>query len=312
MPRQLEHSKVYKTRKRQWKWNGLFISIRLILQGCFVAGARAILSRIAWGEGEVQQKRKKLKVGVVLLALIWILLLAVSLYLLQVLLAMFVSNPQGQGLISADWSGYLVTSDLENPQNQVVGINASWTVPRIGVFSSDAYSSAWIGIGGHSEKTLIQTGTEQDSVNGQEYYSAWYELLPANAVRIDTISVSPGDVITASINLVNSNTDQWAIRIYDVTKGQGFYRTFTYNSSQLSADWVVERPHVNNQITPLANFGTIKFTGSYAKIGDTVGTIASFPYSQVIMTTDLSLQLTSVSSLGDDGASFNVTYLSSG
>ena len=257
----------------------------------------------------MQEKRKKFKVGVVLLVMIWILLLASSLYLLRVLLAAFVNNPQG--LISADWSGYLVTSS-GNSQGEVVGINASWTVPRIGVFSSDAYSSAWIGIGGHSEKTLIQTGTEQDSVNGQEYYSAWYEMLPADAIRINTISVSPGDVMTASINLVNSDTHQWAIRIYDVTKGQGFYRTFIYNSSRLSADWVVERPHVNNQITSLANFGTIKFNSAYAKIGDTVATIGDFRYSQVIMTTDLSLQLTSVSSLGNDGGSFNVTYLTSG
>jgi hypothetical protein len=257
----------------------------------------------------LQEKRKKFKVGVVLLVMIWILLLASSLYLLRVLLAAFVNNPQG--LISADWSGYLVTSS-GNSQGEVVGINASWTVPRIGVFSSDAYSSAWIGIGGHSEKTLIQTGTEQDSVNGQEYYSAWYEMLPADAIRINTISVSPGDVMTASINLVNSDTHQWAIRIYDVTKGQGFYRTFIYNSSRLSADWVVERPHVNNQITSLANFGTIKFNSAYAKIGDTVATIGDFRYSQVIMTTDLSLQLTSVSSLGNDGGSFNVTYLTSG
>jgi hypothetical protein len=258
----------------------------------------------------LQEKRKKFKVGVALLVLIWILLLASSLYLLQVLLAAFVNNPQG--LISADWSGYLVTPNSGNPPGEVVGINASWTVPRIGVFSSDAYSSAWIGIGGHSEKTLIQTGTEQDSVNGQEYYSAWYEMLPADAIRINTINVSPGDVMTASINLVNSGTHQWAVRIYDVTKGQGFYRTFVYNSSRLSADWVVERPHVNNQITSLANFGTIKFNGAYAKIGDTVGAIGSFRYSQVIMTTDLSLQLTSVSSLGSDGGSFNVTYLTSG
>jgi hypothetical protein len=260
----------------------------------------------------LQQKRKKFKIGVILLLVIWIILLASSLYLLEVLLVTFVNNPQGQGIISADWSGYLVRSDLENPQGQVVGINASWTVPRIGVFSSDAYSSAWIGIGGHSEKTLIQTGTEHDSVKGQEYYSAWYEMLPANAIRIDTINVSPGDMIIASINLVNSDIAQWAIRIHDVTTGQGFYRTFTYNSSRLSAEWVVERPHVNDQITPLANFGTIKFTSAYAKIGNTVGTIALFPYSKVIMTTDLSLQLTFVSSLGDDGASFNVTYLTSG
>ncbi|MBN1244548.1 hypothetical protein JXA31_03035 [Candidatus Bathyarchaeota archaeon] len=48
------------------------------------------------------------------------------------------------------------------------------------------------------------------------------------------------------------------------------------------------------------------------KIGDNVGNIGSFPYSQVIMTTDLSLQLASVSPLNADGSSFNVTYLNSG
>jgi len=258
----------------------------------------------------LQQKRKGLKTGAVFLILIWILLFASSLYLLEILLAMFTSNPQGQALVSTDWAGYIVTSDVENPQ--VIGVNASWTVPRIGVFSNDAFSSVWIGIGGHSEKTLIQTGTEHDSINGQEYYSAWYEMLPDDAIRIPGMSVSPGDVITASITLVNSDMNQWAIRIHDVTNGQGFYRTFSYNSSRLSVEWVVERPHVNDEITLLANFGTITFTDSYAKIGDNVGKIASFPYSQVIMTNDLSLQLASVSPLGADGASFNVTYLISG
>ncbi len=193
----------------------------------------------------------------------------------------------------------------------MVGVNASWTVPRIGVFSSDAYSSAWIGIGGQSEKTLIQAGTEHDSINGQEYYSVWYEMLPDDAVRINSVRISPGDLITASITLVNSNINQWAIRIHDVTSGQGFYRTFTYNSSRLSAEWILERPHVKSGVTLLANFGTIRFTDSYAKIGDNVGSIASFPYSQIIMTSGLSKQLTAVSPLGEDGASFNVTYLGS-
>ena len=244
-----------------------------------------------------------------MLLVIWLLLFAASLYFLQVLLAMFSSDSQGQGLTSTDWAGYIVSSTLENPQ--VVGINGSWSVPRIGVFSSDAYSSAWIGIGGQSEKTLIQAGTEHDSVNGQEYYYVWYEMLPATAVRIDTISVSPGDVITASITLINSDMNQWAIRIHDVTNGQGFYRTFIYNSSRLSAEWIVERPHVNNQISTLANFGTLTFTDAYAKIGDTVGAIGNFSYSPIIMTTDLSKQLTSVSSLDEDGTSFSVTYLTS-
>jgi hypothetical protein len=261
---------------------------------------------------QLQQKRKGWKTGAVLLILIWILLFAFSMYLLEFLLAIFTSNPQGQSITSMDWAGYLVTPDLEKPQEQVSGINASWTVPRIGVLSSDTYSSAWIGIGGHSEKTLIQVGTEHDSVNGQEYYSAWYEMLPDDAIRITSMSVSPGDSITASITLVDSDTNEWAIRIHDVTKNKGFYRTFIYNSSRLSAEWIVERPYVNDEITMLANFGTMTFQDLYVKVGDNVGKISSFPYSQVIMTNELGLQLAGVSPLGADGASFDVTYMSSG
>ena len=260
---------------------------------------------------KLEQKRNRWKTGAVFLILIWIILFASSMYLLELLLATFTSNSQGQTIVSTGWAGYLVTHDLKNPNQQVTGINASWTVPRIGAVSKDAYSSAWIGIGGHSEKTLIQVGTEHDSVNGQEYYYAWYEMLPDIAVRIDNIGVYPGDLITASIILVNSNTNEWAIRIYDLTNDKGFYRIFNYNSSRSSAEWIAERPHVNDKIAPLANFGTMTFNDSYAMVGDNVEAISSFPYSKVIMTNELSAQLASVSPLNDDGASFSVTYMHS-
>jgi hypothetical protein len=239
-------------------------------------------------------------------------LFAASLYVLDLLHTTFESNPQGQGVLSRAWAGYVVASDLENPNEQVIGVNASWTVPRIRVASTDTFSSAWIGIGGRFDTTLIQTGTEHDSVNGREYYAAWYELLPDKAVRIDDMSISAGDLITASITLVDADTNKWAIRIYDVTKGQGFYQTFTYNSSRLSAEWMVESPTVEGKVSLLSNFGTLTFTNAHLKIGDNVGNIGSFSYSQVIMTNDLSLQLAAVSPLSADGSSFNVTYLKSG
>ncbi|MBN1244549.1 hypothetical protein JXA31_03040 [Candidatus Bathyarchaeota archaeon] len=207
----------------------------------------------------MQQKWKGWKTRALILTLIWILLLAASLYLLDLLHTTFVNNPQGQGMLNKAWAGYVVASDLERPHEQIIGVNASWTVPRIGVFSSDAFSSAWIGIGGQFDKTLIQAGTEHDSVNGQEYYSAWYELLPDKAVRITDMRISAGDLIVASIDLVDPDTNQWAIRIYDVTKGEGFYQTFVYNSPRLSAEWIVERPTVNDEVSLLANFGTLTF-----------------------------------------------------
>jgi hypothetical protein len=238
-------------------------------------------------------------------------LFATSIYLLESLLTTFANNPQSQAIVSSTWSGYVVTPDSRSLDSQVVGINASWTVPRLRVASTDTFSATWIGIGGFSEKTLIQVGTEQDSVNGQEYYSAWYELVPDEAVRITDTSVSAGDVITASISLVNLDTNEWAINIYDVTKGQGFYQTFVYNSSRLSAEWVVERPTVNDEVTLLANFGNLTFTDAYVKIGDNVGRIGNFSYSKVEMTNSASALLTSVTSIGADASSFTVYYLAS-
>ena len=260
----------------------------------------------------MKRKWKDWKTRALILSMIWILLLVASLYLLDLMHMTFIDNPQGHGMLSKAWAGYVVASNLERPNEQVIGINASWTVPRIGVFSTDAFSSAWIGISGQFDKTLIQAGTEHDSVNGQEYYSAWYEFLPDKAIRITDMRISAGDLIVASVNLLDSDTNQWAIKIRDVTKGEEFYQTFVYNSSRLSAEWIVERPTVNDEISLLANFGTLTFRDSYVRIGDNVGNIGSFPYSQVIMTNDLSLQLASVSPLGTDGLSFNVTYLKSG
>jgi hypothetical protein len=100
------------------------------------------------------------------------MLLAVSLYFLDFLRTTFESNPQGQSVLSRTWAGYVVESDLDETNEKIIGVNASWTVPRIRVSSTDAFSSVWIGIGGRFDKTLIQTGTEHDSVNGNEYYSA--------------------------------------------------------------------------------------------------------------------------------------------
>ena len=254
-----------------------------------------------------KDRRKKAIVSI----MVWILLLAASLYLLNLLDATFQSNPQGQSMLSRTWAGYVVETDLEKSHEQIVSINASWTVPRIRVSSTDAFSSTWIGIGGRFDQTLIQAGTEHDSVNGNEYYSAWYELLPGNAVRITDMSVSPGDLITASITLVDADTNMWSVKVYDAGKKQGFQQTFAYNSSQVSSEWIVESPTLDGQISSLANFGKLTFKDAYVKIGDNVGTISSFSYSQVIMTNDLSVELASVSPLSADGSGFNVTYLKS-
>jgi hypothetical protein len=212
-------------------------------------------------------------------------------------------------LTSYDWSGYVVASDLNAPQPLVTGINASWTVPPVSVSNGDSYSAIWIGIGGQfdGDGTLIQAGTEQDSVGRMGEYSAWYELLPHRAVTIGSLSISPGDKITASISLLDSNMSIWSIEIY--AAGQTFRKNVVYLSSMLSADWIVERPTVNNQPTTLANFGRITLAGCTATIGGNVGNVSNYPSIQVTMYDRQNTELTSVSSFTSKDSSFTVNYL---
>ncbi len=243
--------------------------------------------------------------------MVWILLLIISLSFLSALLTSFRSNPELTSVTSLNWSGYSVASDPANAQPHVLSINASWTVPKVTVSAADAYSSAWIGIGGKQDDTLIQVGTEHDSINGQEYYRVWYEMLPQTAVTITNMTISPGDVITASIDLLNQEQDEWAIRIINVANGQEFVQSccIIYNSSMLTGDWVVERPTVGNQLSNLADFGRITFTDAYAKISNSIGVIGDFPISKFTMHNSDYVALTTVSTISANGSSFTVDYL---
>jgi hypothetical protein len=215
-----------------------------------------------------------------------------------------------------NWGGYVVVSDIKNPQPIVVGVSASWSVPTVAASQRDTFSSTWIGIGGFIDSSLIQTGTEQDSGSGQTFYSAWYELLPADSVTIDSLTISPGDQMKASIRLTDPNTNQWSISISDLTTNQSFQNTFVYNSSQTSADYVIERPNVNNVISNLADFGTVTLSNCEATLSSQTGVINSFPiirvtmYENIINGREFS-QLVTVSDLNPDGSSFRISYIGS-
>jgi len=238
-------------------------------------------------------------------------MLITSLILIITFLNTLFPSSFGRRLTSLDWSGYVVVSDFANPQPLVVGVSGSWTVPSVNVSPKDTFSAAWVGIGGHTDETLIQTGTEQDSIDGEAGYAAWYELLPNDSVTITTMNVSPGDRIKASINLVDSATNNWSIEIDDVTTGQTFKQNFFYDSLRLSAEWIVERPAVNNSLSALADFGNVTFTDASATMSTNVGTISNFPFAQVTMQDRQNRQLVTVSSLTSNGTSFTVNYLNS-
>ena len=216
----------------------------------------------------------------------------------------------------SNWAGYIVASDSQNPQSIVTNVSASWIVPTVvPSTTTDSYSAIWIGIGGFFDldTTLIQTGTEQDSIGGQPFYSAWYELLPQVSITIGP--VSPGDQIYASIQLVNASTNTWQIYMQDQTSNQTFQSNFNYADSRLSAEWIVERPVIESGRTPrlsaLTNIGRVALNSCLATVGTQTGGINAFPSFQSVMYATLlstagMTQLTDVSSLSVDGLSFTV------
>ncbi len=210
------------------------------------------------------------------------------------------------------WSGYMVASDVQvdvqNRSSVVTSISGSWVVPEVNPSENITFSGVWVGIGGYGEETLIQTGTEQEYIDGKAVYYAWYELLPEYVVRINNIHIQPGDTITASISLENENTNTWTITIKDVTRGEQFKKTVVYNSSRLSAEWVVERPKVNGTVSTLADFGSVTFTECEATLDSFTGAIGNFSYAQLVMQEE-NTALVSVSSLDGGESGFTVSYL---
>lgn len=254
------------------------------------------------------KQRRSWRTNAVFLAALWLILLLASLTILSSVVTPFLKSLQTQNIVSFDWAGYSAATDLLVPLPQVSGISGSWTIPTITPSSSSLFSAAWIGIGGQGEPTLIQVGSQHDSGGGHAGYSLWYEMLPADSVNIATVQVSPGDVISASITLTNSGKQEWFVQITDVTTGQGFSQYFLYNSSQLTAEWIVERPIVNNQLSNLANFGTITFNNISAQIGGAAGTLTAFPNYKVVMEDRQNNVLVTVSDFSRDGASFTASY----
>ncbi len=242
----------------------------------------------------------------VLLSAVWVLIFVATLAFLTYVSNVFNSSPEVHTILSISWSGYLVAND-SNTALAITSLSGSWVVPQMNTSGGDGFSSAWIGIGGQTDQTLIQVGTEHDVENGQVTYRVWYETLPILAVTIPSITVSPGDTIQASITLTDEANDVWTIQISDQTNGQSYNTAVTYNSTRSSAEWIIERPTINGQISTLSDFGSIAFSG--CKIND-AQPIGSFVYSNIKMSNSQGVTLTDVSSLGSDGASFSVTFVS--
>ena len=174
--------------------------------------------------------------------------------------------------VSSNWSGYAVTAAA----NSVSYVAGTWTVPTA---TTSGYSSVWVGIDGYSSQTVAQIGTEADySSHGTATYYAWYEMFPADSMPINSMTVKPGDSITASV-AYNASNSKYTLTITDTTETtSSFNDSFSIamaapGMARSSAEWVVEAPSSGYGVLPLANFGSVTFTNAYATINGTTGAI---------------------------------------
>jgi hypothetical protein len=174
-------------------------------------------------------------------------------------------DPRGS---SDNWAGYAAYGTTFR------SVGGEWAQPAANCFGRSVASTAasfWVGIGGNGPRStkIEQIGTESDcDADGQPDYYAWYELWPADGVIIadSKFHVEPGDKISAHVSVEGTVV---ALRLENFTTGDLYADTLTMRAPDLSsAEWIAEAPavtvHDHDQILPLTDFGTVRFTGATA------------------------------------------------
>lgn len=180
---------------------------------------------------------------------------------------------------STNWAGYLSTG------GSFTAVSGTWVAssPTPTSTTVESGDGTWIGIGGITTSDLIQIGTENTiSPSGIVSTSAFYELLPAGAIGIASLAISPGDTISASIT--QTTATQWVLSLTNVTTGHTFTQSVSYTSSLSSAEWIQEDPsYPDGKLVLLDNFGTVQFTNAVTTVNGTTMSAAASNASQILL-----------------------------
>lgn len=154
---------------------------------------------------------------------------------------------------SYNWSGYALTGGSFN------SVIDTWKVPTVDTaLSGRQFSSDWVGIGGWSDGTLVQAGTEADNSSGKASYGAWTEILPAAEDPL-SLTIHPGDTITTTVEEVSANV--WEMKVNDETTHQSQGRTVDYSgSSHASVETIHERPCIADGCESVSDLATLTDT----------------------------------------------------
>ncbi|KAI0824360.1 acid proteinase [Trametes gibbosa] len=209
-----------------------------------------------------------------------------------------VTHPQ----FSTNWAGAVLVANTATYQS----VTGTFTIPtpREPSGGSGTHSaSAWVGIDGDTcGSAILQTGIDFTISGGRASFDAWYEWFPDFAHDFSGISLSAGNSITVTVT-ATSRTGGTAT-IVNHSTGQQVSHSFSGQPAlcQENAEWIVEDFEEGGGLVPLANFGTVTFTG--ASVGTSSGTLSPSGATIIDMRQN-GQQLTTVST---SGSSVTVSY----
>lgn len=217
---------------------------------------------------------------------------------------------------STNWSGYAVEG---SSFTKALG---SWTVPSVNCSTTpNTYAAFWVGIDGWTSSTVEQTGTDSDCDGTTPSYYAWYEFYPNPSYLISSVSVAPGDQMSASVTY-NSSTKKFTIKITNETTGKSYRKSASVSGAKRSsAEWIAEAPCCTNSggILPLSDFGTVDFGQDYtgasstndakdSSVSGAIGGFGSNIFESIMVNGNTGADEAVPSGLSSDGTSFTVQW----
>jgi hypothetical protein len=218
-------------------------------------------------------------------------------------------QPAATALMSSqNWAGYVA----HRSGAQFTSIRGAWTQPAVSCPAGGTYSSFWVGLDGYVSKDVEQIGTDADCLQADvPVYYAWYELYPAERVRIAMV-VHPGDHLEATVEAVAGGT---SLSLRNLTSERTFSTLQPGAAGRLtSAEWIAEAPSACSAgtcwVLPLANFGSVAFSLCSAIAAGSSGTISAPTWSTdaLTMVDSSGAVIAHPSSVTSDGASFSVIH----
>ncbi len=151
---------------------------------------------------------------------------------------------------ATNWSGY---AEVSSTPGTFTAVTDTFVVPTVvPPASGKQYVADWVGIGGYSDTTLVQTGIQAFVQTRKHHstvsYDAWTEYLPKPEDPLSLV-ISAGDTVTATVQ--ETSADSWLMQVDDVTTGNSAQRpVLSYHSSGESAEAINERPCIKAPCLP--------------------------------------------------------------